>query len=129
VDTVTYVQSYRVGAGPLWIWGLIAAVCAGVLVLVFLVLFRSPHRPARWLLVALLLGALLNGVLAWRAWDAWGAATPLGGCRWAPPSVCERFYAEVAHTIAVVTVLGPVTVLGTMGLCLATLLARHRPRL
>jgi hypothetical protein len=129
VDTGTYVQSYRVGTGPLGIWGLIAAVCAFVLVLVFLVLLRSPHRPARWLMVASLLGAVLNGVLAWRTWDAWRVATPPGGCRWAPPGVCERFYADVAHTIAVVTVLGVVAVLGTLGLCLATLLARRRPRL
>ncbi len=129
MDTGTYVQSYRVGTGPLWIWGLIAAVCAFVLMLAFLALLRSPHRPARWLLVTPLLGALLNGVLAWRTWDAWGAATPLGGCRWEPPGWCERFYAEVAHTIAVVTVLGAVAVLGTVGLCLATLLARRRPRL
>lgn len=123
-----YIQSYRVSAGPLALWAIVAAICAAALVFVAvsLVLRRPRHVVARRLIVTSLLGAALDGVLAWRIWDAYGTYTPLGGCRWAPPGVCERFYAEVAQANTLVTLLGCAAVLATAGACTFAALALRR---
>lgn len=118
-------QSYRVGTGPLEIWAIVAATA-----------------PSRWWVPHSRCGAprdaLLDGSLPYHCWAfcsmvCWrGGVGPrssithqLGGCRWAPPGVCVRFYADAAHVIAFVTMLGAIAVLGTVALSLAALSVRR----
>lgn len=49
-------------------------------------------------------------------------------CRFAPPGVRERFYADAGHAIGVAALFGVMAVLSAAVLCLAELLARRRAR-